>query len=136
MLYLTRREEFCASHRLFSPDLSPEENDLLFGKCNNPHGHGHNYLVEVTVRGEVEGRTGMAFNLTTLKELMRREVVEQLDHKNLNMDVDFLRGLNPTAENLCTAVWRRLEPHLGAGRLHRVRIYENERNWVDYYGEK
>src|SRR5262245_6506509 len=99
MVSITRRVEFCASHRLFNPKFSDEKNDALYGRCNNPNGHGHNYVLEVTVAGEVDPETGMVMDLKELKKVLDREIIDRVDHKNLNMDVDFLKGVIPTAEN-------------------------------------
>jgi 6-pyruvoyltetrahydropterin/6-carboxytetrahydropterin synthase len=129
-LYLTRVEEFCASHRLHSPHLSEAENRALYGKCNNPNGHGHNYRLSVTVRGEADPATGMLIELNQLAQLIRDELTERVDHLNLNVDVDFLDGVIPTAENLCLAFWKRLEHKLPAGELHELRLEETGRNIV------
>lgn len=134
---ITRREEFSAAHRLHNPKLSDEENRNLYGICNNENGHGHNYAVEVTVRGTVPGSTGMVMDLNRLMVILREEIVSQVDHKHLNLDVPFLSGIIPTAENVAIAFWNRLEPRLKGFegcRLHRVRIYESRNNFVDYHG--
>ncbi|HEX6884255.1 MAG TPA: 6-carboxytetrahydropterin synthase [Planctomycetota bacterium] len=134
---ITRREEFSAAHRLHSPALSDEENRRLYGVCNNPNGHGHNYELEVTVRGEVPGTTGMVMNLTDLMRILRERILPQVDHKHLNHDVPFLEGIIPTAENVAVALWREIEPELRsfAGcRLHRVRLFESRNSYVDYLG--
>jgi 6-pyruvoyltetrahydropterin/6-carboxytetrahydropterin synthase len=134
---LTRCEGFCASHRLHAEQLSDEENRRLYGICNNPNGHGHNYELEVTVRGEVAERTGMVMNLTDLMRILREKVLPLVDHKHLNHDVEFLRGVNPTAENVAVALWSQIEPELRGFhgcRLHRIRLYESRSNLVDYYG--
>lgn len=136
MIEITRREEFCAAHRLFRPGWSDAQNAAVYGKCANPHYHGHNYVLEVTLRGAVNPETGMAHDLAALKRLVRREVVEPLDHKNLNEDAaGFMKNRIPTAENIAISIWERLAERLEAGLLFRVRLYENERNFVDYYGE-
>ncbi len=135
MIELTRREEFCAAHRLYNPAWSAERNEALYGKCANPHYHGHNYVVEVTLRAPVDPGTGMAYSLADLKAILRRQVVDALDHKNLNEDAaPFMKGRIPTAENIAISVWERLAEHLPPDLLHRVRLFENERNFVDYYG--
>lgn len=134
---ITRREEFSASHRLHNPALGDEENRRLYGPCNNPNGHGHNYAVEVTVRGRVPAPTGMVIDLNRLMVIVREELIAEVDHKHLNHDVAFLEGVIPTAENVAVAFWGRLEPRLKgfAGcRLHRVRVYESRNNFVDYLG--
>lgn len=134
---ITRREEFSASHRLHNPDLSDAENERLYGACNNAHGHGHNYELEVTVRGEVPPDTGMVMNLVDLMRILRERVVAPMDHKHLNHDVPFMAGVIPTAENIAVGVWNQIEPEIRAYpgcRLHRVRVYESRSNLVDYHG--
>ncbi len=136
MIEITRQEEFSAAHRLFRPDWSDEQNETMYGKCANPHYHGHNYVFEVTLRSPVNPETGMAYNLADLKEVMRREVVEALDHKNLNEDAaGFMKNRIPTAENIVISIWECLAEYIDAEILFRIRLYENERNFVDYYGE-
>ncbi|MBZ5550442.1 MAG: 6-carboxytetrahydropterin synthase [Acidobacteriia bacterium] len=127
MLYLTRKAEFSASHYYHNPDFTPEENARIFGKCNNPNGHGHNYTLEVTVKGAVDPRSGFVVDLKQLKDVMNREVLDALDHRFLNKEVpEFFRRI-PTTENLAIAIWQRLEPKLKAAQLHRVRVYETPR---------
>jgi len=128
MFSVTRRVKFCAAHRLYNPEFTDAENDATFGICNNPAGHGHNYVLEVTVGGEVDPRTGMIIDLKRLKDLLEREVVSKLDHKNLNVDVDFMQGCVPTAENLASRIWDRIAGKLPAGRLLEVKVYESEDN--------
>ncbi len=136
MIEITRQEEFSAAHRLFRPDWNYERNEAMYGKCANPHYHGHNYVFEVTLRSPVNSETGMAYNLADLKKIMKREVVEALDHKNLNEDAaEFMKNRIPTAENIVISIWECLAEHIDAEILFRVRLYENERNFVDYYGE-
>ncbi len=134
MIYITRRLEFCASHRLYNPEFSDEKNEATFGLCNNPNGHGHNYVLEVTVKGEVAPETGMVLDLKALKKLINEEVVSKVDHKNLNVDVDFLEGVIPTAENIAIHIWNILEPKIESGTLHEVKLFESERNFVVYHG--
>ena len=134
MIYITRRLEFCASHRLFNPDFSDEKNELTFGLCNNPNGHGHNYVLEVTVKGEVDPETGMVLDLKALKKLINEEIINKVDHKNLNVDVDFLKGVIPTAENIAIHIWNILESKIESGELHEVKLFESERNFVVYHG--
>ena len=137
MITITRRIEFSAAHRLHSPELGDEENRRTYGVCNNPKGHGHNYAVEVTVRGEVPKKTGMVLDLKILRDVMQRVIHERCDHKHLNHDVPMLEGVIPTAENLAIRFWEELEPELRpyAGvKLHRVRIIESRDNYVDYHG--
>ena len=131
-----RREEFSASHRLHDARLSDEENRRLYGICNNPNGHGHNYELEVTVRGEVP-ESGMVMNLNDLMEILREKIVARVDHKHLSEDVPFLRGVVTTSENIAVAFWNELAPEIArfeGARLHRVRIQESRANAVDYYG--
>ena len=135
MIFITRKHEFCASHRLFNPDFSDEKNEATFGLCNNPNGHGHNYVMEVTLSGEVSLETGMVFDLKALKKLVQEEIIDKVDHKNLNVDVDFLNETIPTAENLAIKFWEVLEPKIQTGRLHEVKLYESERNFVVYRGK-
>ena len=134
MIYITRRLEFCASHRLFNPDFSDEKNETTFGLCNNPNGHGHNYVLEVTVKGEVDPETGMVLDLKALKKLINEEVIDKVDHKNLNVDVDFLQDVIPTAENIAIHIWNILKPKIENGELHEVKLFESERNFVVYHG--
>ncbi|MEC8957562.1 MAG: 6-carboxytetrahydropterin synthase [Nitrospinota bacterium] len=134
MIYITRRLEFCASHRLFNPDFSDEKNELTFGLCNNPNGHGHNYVLEVTVKGEVDPETGMVLDLKALKKLINEEIINKVDHKNLNVDVDFLKGVIPTAENIAIHIWNILKSKIESGKLHEVKLFESERNFVVYHG--
>lgn len=135
MIYLTRRAEFCASHRLHNPELSPEENDAVFGPCGNPHGHGHTYFLEVTVQGEIDPRTGMVMNLKTLKDIIQDHVVEAFDHRDLNRDVPVMAGLVPTAENIAVRIWDILSGKLGQTcQLYEVRLWETENSAVIYRG--
>ena len=135
MMYLTRRETFSAAHRLFNPAWDDEQNARVFGKDANPHGHGHTYTLEVTVRGEIDPETGMVMDLRDLRDLIRRALIDKVDHANLNVDVDFLRGVMPSAENIVVAFWRELAPLLGSGQLFRLRLWESENNSVEFYGE-
>ncbi len=135
MIYITRKTEFCASHRLFNPDFSHEKNEAVFGLCNNPNGHGHNYTLEVTVCGQIDPLTGMVLDLKVLKRLINKEIIDKVDHKNLNVDVDFLMGLIPTAENIAMKFWEILEPKIEYGQLHEVKLYESDKNFVVYRGE-
>jgi 6-pyruvoyltetrahydropterin/6-carboxytetrahydropterin synthase len=135
MVYLTRKAEFSASHYYNNPALSPEENQRLFGKCNNPNGHGHNYTLEVTVKGEVDPRSGFVVDLKDLKEVLNREVLEALDHRYLNKEVPEFATRIPTTENLAIAIWQRLEGKLHVAKLHRVRVYETPDLFADFYGE-
>jgi 6-pyruvoyltetrahydropterin/6-carboxytetrahydropterin synthase len=131
---LGRRYHFAASHRLHSPVLSEAENNQLYGKCNNPYGHGHNYILEVLVSGEVDPATGMIANLRDLDSFVEREVLEPFDHKSLNEDVAAFRATVPTTENLCMEIYRRLKPFPSA-KLERVRIQETSNNSFEYAGD-
>jgi 6-pyruvoyltetrahydropterin/6-carboxytetrahydropterin synthase len=132
---LGRRYRFSASHRLHSPKLSEEENRLVYGKCNNPHGHGHNYVVEVSVSGTVDPATGMIANLADLDSFVEREVIEPFDHKSLNEDVATFRENVPTTENICKEIYQRLK-HFPMARLERVRVEETGNNTFEYAGEE
>lgn len=132
ILYISRRVKFCAAHTLHNPSLSPEENRRTFGVCSNPH--GHNYVLEVTVRGTVPPRTGMVLDLKVLKEILEERVVSLLDHRDLNRDVECLAGVIPTAENVAIKIWDLVEPALEGSELYRVRLLESDENLVDYYG--
>jgi len=134
MIFITRKIEFSAGHRLFNPKFSDQKNEATFGLCNNPNGHGHNYVLEVTLSGEVCKDTGMVFDLKELKKLTQREIIDKVDHKNLNVDVEYLKGVIPTAENLAIKFWEILEPKITKGRLHEIKLYESERNYVVYRG--
>ncbi len=134
MVYLTRRAQFCAGHRLHNPALSDEENSRIFGKCNNPHYHGHNYTLEVTIAGEPDPVTGMVMDLKDLKVLIESEVIEAMDHKNLNIEVGFMHGMIPSAENIAIACWRVLAPKIPSGTLFSIKIWETENNIVEYRG--
>jgi 6-pyruvoyltetrahydropterin/6-carboxytetrahydropterin synthase len=135
MIHVTRRVEFSASHYYHNPELSPEENRRIFGKCSNPHGHGHNYGLEVTVAGEVDPTTGMVLDLKDLKKLLEQEVLQLLDHRFLNQEVPAFAHTIPTTENIAVEVWKLLAPKLTVGKLHRIRLYETPDLFVDYYGE-
>jgi 6-pyruvoyltetrahydropterin/6-carboxytetrahydropterin synthase len=135
MVYLTRKAEFSASHYYNNPEFTPEENQRIFGKCNNPHGHGHNYTLEVTVKGEIDPRSGFVVDLKELKEIMNREVIEIVDHRYLNKEVAEFKDLIPTTENLAVTIWKWLNPRLNVARLHRIRVYETPDLFADYYGE-
>lgn len=136
MVYVTRRETFSASHRLFNPEFSDARNEEVFEKCNNPNGHGHNYELEVTVVGPVMDDTGYVVDLKMLKQIIRREVIAKVDHMHLNHDVDFLKGVIPTAENVARGIWNVLAAKIPSGRLFSIRLRETENNTVDYRGEE
>jgi 6-pyruvoyltetrahydropterin/6-carboxytetrahydropterin synthase len=135
MIYLTRRETFAAAHRLFREGLSDEENYELFGKCSNPNWHGHNYTLEVVVAGEVDPATGFVIDLKKLKDIIREHVISKVDHKNLNIDTDFMKGLITTSENIVLAIWNQLKDKIPSGRLHSIKLYETENNYFEYRGE-
>ncbi|NUQ13310.1 MAG: 6-carboxytetrahydropterin synthase [Gemmatimonadaceae bacterium] len=132
---VTRRLTFNAAHRVHNPELSDLENARLFGKCNNPNWHGHNYVLEVSVRGEVAPKTGYVVDLAALRDIVAREVIDQVDHRNLNLDVAFMRGVIPTTENLAVGIWRILEPAVAPAKLVLIRLWESENNRVEYAGE-
>lgn len=131
---LSRRETFSASHRLWSKDLSDAANRQLFGKCASDNGHGHNYVLEVLVKGAIDEKTGLVMNLANLKQVIHTEVLEKIDHKHLNLDVPEFKTLNPTTENVAKVIWDWLKPQLG-GLLHEVRLHETENNVAIYRGE-
>jgi 6-pyruvoyltetrahydropterin/6-carboxytetrahydropterin synthase len=130
---VTRRVHFNAAHRLHNPSLSDAENRRVFGPCNNPHYHGHNYELEISVEGEIDTQTGFVADLGLVKTVVEREVVDYLDHRNLNVEIAEFKALNPTAENIAVVIWRRLEGHV-PGRLARVTLWETPRNYVIYEG--
>jgi 6-pyruvoyltetrahydropterin/6-carboxytetrahydropterin synthase len=132
---LGRRYRFAASHRLHSDALSAEENARVYGKCNNPYGHGHNYVVEISVSGTLDPATGMIVNLADLDGFVEREVIEAFDHKSLNEDVPAFRGKVPTTENVCKEIYQRLK-HFPKARLERVRVEETSNNAFEYAGEE
>lgn len=134
MVHLTRRLTFNAAHKLYVPEWSDERNEAVFGKCANANWHGHNYVLYVTVAGVPDPDTGFVMNAKDLSDIAKREVVDQLDHRNLNLDVEWLKGVQPTSENIAIAIWGRLSPKLTSCRLHRVRLMETENIFVDYFG--
>jgi 6-pyruvoyltetrahydropterin/6-carboxytetrahydropterin synthase len=131
IVYVMRRETFSAGHTLFNPEFSAERNREIFGKCSNPSGHGHNYVFEVTLQGEPDPTTGFLFDLSELSAIMRKQIIDDVDHRNLNVDVDWLAGVIPTTENLASAFWERLDTQLPDGLLHSVRLGETEKNWAE-----
>ncbi|MBN2615994.1 MAG: 6-carboxytetrahydropterin synthase [Bacteroidales bacterium] len=136
MIYITRRERFNAAHRLFRPDFSDEKNLEVFGKCSNPNWHGHNYELFVTLKGEMDPDTGFLVNLKALSRLIRQRIIEKIDHKNINLEVDFMKGRMASTENLAVGIWEELEEpvrELGS-QLHSVKVYESENNYVEYFG--
>ena len=135
MIYLTRKAEFSASHYYHNPEFSPEDNQRIFGKCNNPNGHGHNYTLEVTVSGAIDPATGFVVDLKELKDVLEREVVSVYDHRHLNLEIPEFKTAIPTTENIAIAVWKRLDGKIPGAALHRVRVYELPDLFADYYGE-
>ena len=136
MIYLTRRERFCAAHRMFRKEWSDEVNMKIFGKCSNPNWHGHNYVLWVTVKGEPSDEHGFVMNMNILKQIILENVINKIDHKNINLEVDFMKGRIATTENLAISIWNALNPFIekeGAS-LHRIKIEETENNSIEYYG--
>lgn len=134
-VYVTRRLHFNAAHRMFNPAWTDEKNAEVFGLCNNPNWHGHNYELEVTVVGTPDPETGYVFDLSKLKRIVETRVLDKTDHKNLNMDVDFMRGIIPSSENFAVAIWNELKGAVSPATLHLIRLYETPRNFVEYRGE-
>lgn len=136
MVYLTRSEHFNAAHKLFNPDWTYEKNEEVFGKCANENWHGHNYELLVTVKGEPDQGTGFVFDVKKLSNIIKEQVIEKVDHRNLNVDVDFMQGKMCSTENLAIAIWNELQPHLpGSVKLHCIKLYETPRIYVEYFGE-
>ena len=131
---ICRAEHFNAAHRLNNPTWSAERNQLVFGKCNNPNYHGHNYNLIVRLTGPVDPETGYVYDTKRLSNLIKREVLDRYDHKNLNLDTEEFRTLNPTAENIAVVIWQRLRQQLEAGLALSVTLYETDRNFVEYHG--
>lgn len=136
MIYLTRHEHFNAAHKLYNPNWTEEKNNEVFGKCANANWHGHNYDLIVTIKGEVNQETGFLMDAKTLSIILNKYVCDKLDHKNLNMDVDFMHGKLASTENLAIAIWQQIIPHLPQNvNLHCVKLYETQRICVEYFGE-
>lgn len=136
MIYITRRETFNAAHRLYKPQWSDEQNLQVFGKCSNPNWHGHNYVLFVTLKGEVDPETGFLVNLKDLSQIIKTQIIDKLDHKNMNLEVEFMKDVNPSTENIAIKIWEQLEGpvrRLGAS-LHCIKISETENNFAEYYG--
>ena len=138
MIYITRREHFNAAHKLFNPAWDEDKNTEVFGKCANPNWHGHNYNLFVTVKGTINPDTGYSVNLKDLSVIIKTHITDKLDHKNLNLDVDFMKGLMPSTENVAIAIWKQLTPHINDlnCQLHSIKLYETENNYVEYFGEE
>ncbi|KAG9267758.1 6-pyruvoyl tetrahydrobiopterin synthase [Astyanax mexicanus] len=133
--FITRVQSFSACHRLHSKSLTDEENKRIFGKCNNPNGHGHNYKVEVTVRGKIDRNTGMVMNLTDLKQYIEEAIMKPLDHKNLDLDVPYFANVVSTTENLAVYIWDNMVKLLPPNMLYEIKVYETDKNIVIYRGE-
>lgn len=131
---VTRRMHFNAAHRVHNPELSNEENERLFGRCNNPNWHGHNYILDVSVVGPIESRTGYVMDLAALKRVVQDAVIDKVDHRNFNLEVDFMRGVIPTAENIVVGCWKVLAPRVAPARLVRLVLWETPNNYVEYEG--
>ncbi|MFZ5939789.1 MAG: 6-pyruvoyl trahydropterin synthase family protein [Bacteroidota bacterium] len=137
MVFLTRRERFSAAHRLYNPALSDAENEKVYGACSNPNWHGHNYVLWVTVKGEVNPETGYVADLKQLSQIIREVIIDRLDHRNINLEVAFMAGKMVSTENLVIAIWEELEPHMKAigVYLHCIKLEETENNSIEYYGK-
>jgi 6-pyruvoyltetrahydropterin/6-carboxytetrahydropterin synthase len=133
-VFVTREVHFNSAHRLHNPAKSDQWNKDTFGLCNSPNYHGHNYRLEVTVKGEVDPETGFVIELGRLKKILEQEIADRCDHKNLNLDVEFLQGMIPSTENLSVVFWDILKDKLPSGELYQIKIFETERNWVEYRG--
>ena len=136
MVYLTRSEHFNAAHKLYNPEWSYEKNEEVFGKCANENWHGHNYELLVTVKGMPDPGTGFVFDVKKLSNIIKEHVIEKVDHRNLNVDVEFMQGKMCSTENLSIAIWNELTPHMPEGvKLHAIKLYETPRIYVEYFGE-
>jgi 6-pyruvoyltetrahydropterin/6-carboxytetrahydropterin synthase len=136
MVYLTRQEHFNAAHKLYNPNWTNEQNNAVFGVCANENWHGHNYDLYVTVKGNPDPETGFVYDVKKLSQLIKSQVIDKLDHKNLNLDVDFMAGKLCSTENLAIAIWEQLAPHLpGAVELFCIKLYETPRIYVEYFGK-
>jgi len=137
MIYITRRESFNAAHRLFREDLSDEKNFEIFGKCSNPNWHGHNYTLFVTVKGNIDPQTGLLINLKELSAIINKEIINKIDHKNINVEVEFMKNVMASTENIAIKIWEQLEEpvkSIGA-ELHCIKLIETENNFVEYFGK-
>lgn len=135
LCYITRKEHFNAAHKLCVEAWTNEQNEAVFGKCANRNWHGHNFTLYVTVKGTPDPETGFIVNLKELSQLIRVYITDKVDHKNLNIDVDFMRGIMPSIENLTIAFWNQLKPHITGCELHSIKLIETENNFAEYYGE-
>lgn len=136
MIYIQRREKFCAAHKLWNKKWDEETNMRIFGKCANPNYHGHNFELLVTVKGEIDPETGFVMNLFDLKKILKREIIDKIDHKNLNLDVDFMANTLTSSENLAVAIWDILAPIINekGATLHAVKLAETDNNIIEYFG--
>ncbi|RZF60340.1 6-pyruvoyl trahydropterin synthase family protein [Sphingobacterium corticibacterium] len=137
MIYITRRERFSAAHKLYREDWSQEQNEAVFGNCSNPNWHGHNYELFVTVKGEIDPETGFLIDLKKMKSIILEHVISKLDHKNVNLDVDFMKGKKASTEVIAVEIFHVLKPYFDqeSVQLHVVKLYETENNFVEYFGE-
>ncbi|MFZ9943047.1 MAG: 6-pyruvoyl trahydropterin synthase family protein [Bacteroidia bacterium] len=138
MILITRRERFNAAHKVSRPDWDDKKNLEVFGKCSNPNWHGHNYELYVTVGGDLDPETGFVMDLKTLSDIIKERVIDKVDHRNLNLDVDFMQGLMPSTEVLAVAIWNQIEGDIAkhGKKLHSIKLYETENNFVEYFGGK
>ncbi len=136
MIFITRRERFNAAHKLYREDWTAEKNTQTFGKCANPNWHGHNYELFVTIKGEINPETGFVIDLKDLKKIITQQIIEPLDHKNISLDVDFMKGKLASTEVLAIEIWHQLKPHIEqyGAQLHSIKLYETENNYVEYFG--
>lgn len=136
MIYITRRERFSAAHRLFNENWSDEKNKEVYGMCSNPNWHGHNYIMWVTVKGEVDEELGYLCDLKDLSAIIKNKIISRVDHRNLNTEVDFLIGMKVSTENLAIGIWNEIEPYINqiGVQMHSVKIQETENNYVEYFG--
>jgi 6-pyruvoyltetrahydropterin/6-carboxytetrahydropterin synthase len=138
MVYVSRKEHFNAAHRLYNPDWSEEQNRAVFGPCANPNGHGHNFELIVTVKGTPDPDTGFVIDMKVLGGIVKREIIDEVDHRNLNLDVSFMQGKRASCEVFVVEIWKRLQPAIAAvspARLHSLKLYETPKNFVEYFGE-
>jgi len=136
MIYITRKETFTAAHKLFKAEWSDEKNLNVFGKCANPNWHGHNYILFVTVKGKINPETSFVTNLSDLSTILKKKIIDKVDHKNLNLDVDFMKTVLPSTENLVVEIWKQIQDDVASlgCQLHCVKIQETEKNYVEYFG--
>ncbi len=134
-LYITRKEHFNAAHKLYNPNWSVEQNNEVFGKCANENWHGHNFDLFVTVKGQPDPETGFIIDLKVLKVIIQEKVIDVLDHRNINLDVPFMKGKMASIENIAVGIWNQIEPHLDKCELHCIKLVETRNNYVEYFGE-